>query len=125
MAQGKASKVSMLKALPIWTTDHSETVHMAFESMMHGIGVTDLASYWRQMKLSISVSAIVCALYGATSYGLTGMLLGALLGITLPAALLWFAVLLLGIVLYLTVYCLAWAAILTVGWSLLTGAIGG
>jgi hypothetical protein len=98
---------------------------MAYEAMMHGIGVTDLASYWRHMKLSISVSAIVCALYGVSGYGLTGMLLGALLGITMPAAILWFAVLLLGIVLYLAVYCLAWATILTVGWWLLTGAIGG
>jgi hypothetical protein len=46
-----------------------------------------------------------------SNYGLKGVVLGGLLGLAAPAALIWLGVVLTMIIIYLAVYCLAWLAI--------------
>ena len=58
----------------------------------------------------------VCALFGAGSYGIRGLFLGAVIGFAAPAALVWLSVLALGIIAYMLVYCATFAAIWTVFW---------
>ena len=87
---------------------------MAFLALLAWMGVTDVPSYFQKLRLAIVISVIVCAFSGASSHGLTGFVLGGLLGLAAPAALLWLAVLLTGIVIYLGIYLLAWAVV----WSI-------
>ena len=60
------------------------------------------------MRTPIAIGVMVCAGIGASSHGPTGFALGGLLGLAAPAAMLWLAVLLMGIVVYLGIYLLAW-----------------
>ena len=84
---------------------------MAYLALMSKLGITDTASYFRQARIPIAISVVVCTALGATNYGITGFVLGGLAGLLAPAALLWLAVLLVGIAIYLALFVAAWAAI--------------
>ncbi len=85
------------------------------------LGVTDLPSYFRELRTSIAICMVICACYGASEYGLTGLAIGGLLGIGGPALILWGSVMVIGIALVLAVYVLSWMAILFVLGMLLFG----
>ena len=84
---------------------------MAFQALLTKLGITDAASYFRQLRIPIAISVVVCACIGAANYGITGFIVGGLTGLLAPAALLWLAVLLVGVAVYLTIFVAAWAAI--------------
>ncbi len=78
------------------------------------LGVSDLPSYFRELKLSIAICVVICACYGASEYGLTGFAIGGLLGLAGPAAILMLGVMVIGIAIFIAVYVLSWMAILFV-----------
>lgn len=78
---------------------------------MQKFGITDLKSYWRRLRAWIVATVIVCILVGASNYGFKGVVLGGVLGLVTPAALIWLGVMLTMIALYLVVWCLAWVVI--------------
>lgn len=85
-------------------------------------GIHDIPSYFRQMRAAIVISVSVCATYGAsTSYGINGFFIGGLAGLFVPVALVWFATLLVGIVLNLAIFCAVWAVILYIFFWILGG----
>lgn len=78
---------------------------------MSKLGIVDTASYFRQLRIPIAISVIVCVCMGAANYGITGPLLGGLAGLLAPAALLYLAALLVGVAIYLAMLVAAWAVI--------------
>jgi len=114
------SKVSLSDVLPIWTTEHSDTVNLVAASIFWGHGITDVSSYYQKLRIPIVICVILGALFYASSYGLKGFILGGLAGFAAPAALLWLGVVLVGIVIYLAAYLAAWAVVLYGLWWLLS-----
>lgn len=112
-------KFAVSKVLPIWGVSHTNVVNMAFEALMHKLGITDMRSYFLKLRIWIVIAVLVCAISGAYNYGIKGFILGGLLGLAAPAVLLWLGVLLIGIVVFLAIYVAAWAVILWVAWWLL------
>ena len=110
---GKTSrrKFQYSQVVPVWTSTHTDTVTMAYQALMAKLEIVDAASYFRQPRIPIGISVVVCATVGATNYGITGFILGGLAGLLAPAALLWLAVLLVGIAIFLGIYIAAWAVI--------------
>ena len=112
-------KLQFSKVWPIWGVTHTNVVNMAFEALMHKLGITDVRSYFLKLRIWIVIAVLVCALGGAYNYGIKGFILGGVLGLAAPAAILWLGILLIGVVAYLAIYCLVWALILWAAWWLL------
>jgi hypothetical protein len=113
-------KFNPAQVLPAWTSTQTDTVTMAFKALLSKLGITDTASYFRQLRILIVISVVVCACIGATNYGITGFILGGLAGLLAPAALIWLAVMLVGAAIFLGLYVLAWTGLLYVLRWLLT-----
>ncbi len=107
------------QVLPIWTTANSNAANLVAKELLVHLGVTDLPTYFKKLRVAIVISVIVCILVGASNYGLKGVFFGGLLGLFAPVALIWLGVLLIGIAIYMAVYCFVWAVILCVLWWLL------
>ena len=105
-------KFQVTKVLPIWGASHTNAVNMAFEALMLKFGISDTRSYFLKLRILIVIAVLVCALGGAYNYGIKGFILGGVLGLAAPAAILWLGILLIGVVAYLAIYCLVWALIL-------------
>lgn len=112
-------KIKVSEVLPIWGVSHTNLVNMAFETLMHKLGITDVRSYFNKLRVLIAISVLVCALVGASNFGIKGFFLGGLLGLAAPVAILWLGVLLIGIVIFLAIFVAAWTLILWVAWWLL------
>jgi hypothetical protein len=110
---GKTSrrKFQYSQVVPVWTSQHTDAVTLAYQALMSKLGITDVPSYFRQWRVQISLSVIVCACIGAANYGIKGLLLGGLAGLLAPAALVWGSVLLVAVAVFLGLYVLAWTAI--------------
>jgi len=110
---GKSSgrKFQFSKVLPIWGVSHTNVVNMAFATLMHKLDIGTMQDYFRKLRILLAISVLVCALIGASGFGLKGFCIGGLLGLFAPVAPIWLGVLLIGIALYLVVCCLAWVAI--------------
>ena len=121
MAYRKPSgrKFPVSKVLPIWGASHTNVVNMTFQLLMHKLGIGTVQDYFRKLRILIAISVLICALIGASGYGLKGFVFGGLLGLTAPAAILWLGVLLIGIVIFLAIFVAAWAVILWAAWWLL------
>ncbi len=113
MAYRKSSwrQVKPSQVLPIWTTTHSNAATLVVQELFARIGVTDIRTYFQQLRVAIVICVIVCACIGASNYGLKGVFLGGLLGIAAPAAAIFLAVVVVLAAILLGVYCLAWVAI--------------
>lgn len=107
------------QALPIWRQANSDAAFMFFQDVLERFGITDVKSYFQKWRIPIVISVIVCALVGAASDGLKGFAIGGLLGVVAPIALLWLAVMLTLIALFLAIYVAVWAAIIFILWLLL------
>ena len=44
------------QVVPLWTRDQTDTVTMAFQALMSKLGITDTASYFRQLRIPIAIS---------------------------------------------------------------------
>ena len=122
-SSGRSSrrKLGLAQVLPVWTSANAEINNVMFMSCLWRLGITDLLSYCRKLRIAIVLSVIVCASVGASSDGLKGLLVGSLLGFATPAALIWLVVTVVHLAIYLAVFCLAWAVILFVAWWVLSG----
>lgn len=116
MASRKAPwrKLRPSEVLPVWTCTHTDTVTMALRDLFYRMGVTDFYSYLSRLSIPIAISLMVCAVFGAAHWGVTGFFLGGLSGVLAPAALLWLCVMVIGIAIYLGIYIGAWALIWTI-----------
>jgi hypothetical protein len=104
-------KFQYSQVVPLWTRDQTDTVTLAFQALMSKLGITDTASYFRQLRIPIAISVVVCACVGVYGWSIPGFILGGLAGLLAPAALLYLAVLLVGVAIYLAIFFAAWAVI--------------
>ena len=114
--QSSSGKVHLTEALPIWTTAHSSTVNLVFHALLLKLGITDVSSYFRKLRIPIAICVVVGAWVGASFYGLKGFFLGGLLGFIAPAALLWLGVMLVGATIFIALYAIVWTAIVAFLW---------
>ena len=112
-------KIKVSEVLPIWTTANTEANNAFVSSCMLGMGVSDIPSYWRKLKTAIVFCMFLGACIGLSNSGFTGLMVGVLLGFATPAGVIFLAVTLFHYLIFLFAYCVAWAAILCVGWWLL------
>jgi hypothetical protein len=88
-------------------------------ALLQRLGVTDIPSYFHQLRIPIAISVALCAFYGASTNGATGGFIGAVLGLAGPAALLWLLLIVIGAALLFAIYVLWWMVLLyVVGWLL-------
>ncbi|MBK9440716.1 MAG: hypothetical protein IPN53_05115 [Comamonadaceae bacterium] len=111
-------KPKLSQVLPIWTSDNATAANLFFQMLLDLIGITDIHSYIQKWRIPIVISVIVCAFIGAANGGLRGFVIGGLLGIVAPVALLWLGVMLTLIAMYLAIYFAAWAVIVWILWAL-------
>jgi hypothetical protein len=117
----KASQV-----LPVWTTANSNAANIIAQEVFAHLGITDIRTYFQQLRVAIVICAIVGACIGASSHGEgSGLLIGAVLGVVAPAVLIWLGTVLVLACIFLTVYCAAWVAIIYFVWWILGAAFGG
>jgi hypothetical protein len=104
-------KFQYSQVVPLWTRTQTDTVTLAFQALMSKLGITDIPSYFRQLRIPIAISVIVCACVGHVAYGIKGLFLGGLAGLLAPAAFIWLAVMLVGAAIFLGLYVLAWTGL--------------
>ena len=116
------SKFRLSQVLPIYTPANGELNTAMFLSFMHRLGIDSFSSYLRKFAIPNSICALVGAGIGLAYSGISGLIVGALLGVATPAALIWLAVTLVHVAAYLAIFCLAWAVIFAVARWLLYSA---
>ena len=93
-----------------------------FLSLMHRLGIDSFSGYLRKFAIPNSICALVGAGIGVFQSGVSGLIVGALLGVATPGALIWLAVTLVHVAVYLAIFFLAWAVIFAVARWLLFNA---
>ncbi len=108
--------------LPLWTTTHANLNTSLYLAGMAKLGITDISSYLRKLVLPILICSLFGAYAGALHSGLQGLIVGALSGFAAPAAVIWLAITLTHMAIYLTVICLAWVVLFYVARWILRNA---
>jgi hypothetical protein len=108
-SSGRQLKPSQV--LPIWTPANTNAANIVVKELLAHLGITDLRTYFHQLRVAIAICAIAGACIGVSVYDTKGLILGALIGVATPAALIWLGVVLTMIVIFLAAYCLACVAI--------------
>ena len=117
MARRKASgrshpaKIKVEDILPICTSAKANLNTAMFVSYLQGLGITGIPSYLRKLAIPIVLCVLAGACAGAIHSGGNGMLVGTLLGIATPAALIWLAITLIHIASYLIALCAVWVVL--------------
>ena len=117
MARRKASgrstisKIRVRDVLPIWTSANTNLNTAMFVSYLQGLGITSVPSYLRKLAIPIVLCVLAGACAGAIHSGVSGMFVGALLGLATPAALIWLVITLIHMAVYLIAFCAAWVVI--------------
>jgi hypothetical protein len=119
LQRSSSRKVQLSKVLPLWTTANTETNNLMVSSCFSGMGMSDLKSYTRKLSAAIIFCVFVGACIGLANSGLKGLIVGSLLGFAAPAGVIFLAVTLLHIAVYLFAYCLVWTLIVGFLWWLL------
>jgi hypothetical protein len=118
-SRSKGGKFNAMDVLPIMGSSQRAAAFMFFKEVLEKLGVNDIRSYFLKWRIPIAISVIVCALVGAATDGLKGFVIGGLLGVVAPIALLWLGVMLSLVVLFLAIWAAVWAAIIFILWLLL------
>jgi hypothetical protein len=117
-SSSKSAWKKVSQVLPIWTPANTAVANLFFKDVLEKLGITDIRSYFQKWRIPIAISIVVCAWVGAASDGLKGFVIGGLLGIVAPIALLWLGVMLSLIALFLAIYVAAWAVIVFIVWAI-------
>lgn len=91
-------------------------VNLVFQDLLLRLGITDVPSYFRKLRIPIVICVVVGGGVGAALYGLKGFFLGGLLGMIAPVALLWLAVMIVGVAIFMAIYVAVWAVLLSFLW---------
>ena len=117
MARRKASGHSVLSTvrvsavLPICTSANAKTNTAMFASYLQGLGITGISSYLRKLAVPVVLCVLAGACAGAIHSGVNGLLVGALLSLAVPAALIWLVITLIHFACYLIAFCAVWVLI--------------
>lgn len=104
-------KPAVFDAVPLFRRKQIDATALMFVLLMDEIGVTDIPSYFKKLRIWIGATVVICAAFGTSWYGLNGFIWGTLAGIAAPAVLLWLGVVLGYALVYLAVFFAAWAVL--------------
>ena len=117
-------KFNVAQTLPIWNTTHTSIVNVVFLSTLMRYGATTVHTYFERLRFVIAFCVVICACLGGYHYGFGGLILGGLMGLVAPLAVLWLGILLTGIVIFMGIYFGAWTALFYLAKWFLTGQLG-
>ena len=95
-------------AVPRWSQTQTDTTNLMAQMLFEKLGITDLKSYFEKLMPAIVVCVILGAAIGAHRDGVSGFFLWGLAGIAAPAALIWLAVVVPYVLLYVAMIFAAW-----------------
>jgi hypothetical protein len=125
MASRKSSKrLKFSDVVPVWTSKNVDTNAVLVQATLLGFGIYDIGSYWRKLRVAIILCILMGMLIGGAAKGFGGVCIGSVLGFATPAAAIALFVTVLHIVIYLSIFCLVWAAILFALWLFLAALVG-
>jgi hypothetical protein len=106
--QSKNPKSSWADAVPRWSQAQTDTTNLMARMLFEKLGITDLTSYWNRLKGYIVLCVVLGAAIGAYRDGFSGFFWYGLSGIAAPAALIWLAVVVPYVLLYVAMVFAAW-----------------
>ena len=107
-SRSKSPKPTWIDAVPRWSQAQTDTSNLLARMMFEKLGITDLKSYFEKLMPAIVVCVILCAAIGAYRDGLSGFFWWGLSGMAAPAALIWLAVVVPYVLLYVAMIFAAW-----------------
>jgi hypothetical protein len=117
-------KVTLSQVAPIWNAQRAEVNTAIFTTCLLGLGIYDLGSYWRKLRIPIVICMFIGIVVGLVQGGFKGIFIGVAMGFVTPAAAIWLGLTLFHIAVILVAFVAAWAAILFVGYWILSGIFG-
>ena len=97
--------------MPIWTSANASQNNDIVALHMQDMGITSVSSYLRMLAIQVILCAFIGLCVGAYRNGVQGALVGTLLGLATPAALIWLAITVVHIAIYLITFCAVWVVI--------------
>lgn len=107
-SRSNRSKSSWSDAVPRWSQAQTDTTNLMARMLFEKLGITDLKSYFEKLLPAIVVCVVLGAAIGAYVDGLSGFFWWGLSGIAAPAALIWLAVVVPYVLLYVALIFAAW-----------------
>lgn len=102
----------LIEVTPIWRQKNTASSNCLLHSLLWQFGITDALSYFSKLRILLVICVTVGACIGAAGLGLKGLLMGGLLGVVAPYALLWLGVMLTMVSIFLASYFAVWALII-------------
>lgn len=106
--RSNSRKQSWMDAVPRWSQAQTDTTNLMGRMLFEKLGITDLKSYFEKLLPAILVCVVLGAAIGAYRDGFSGFFWWGLSGIAAPAALIWLAVVVPYVLLYVAMVFAAW-----------------
>lgn len=107
-SRSKDRKPSWGDAVPRWSQAQTDTSNLLARMLFEKMGITDLKTYFEKLLVPVAISVALGAAIGAYRDGLSGLFWYGLAGIAAPAALIWLAVVVPYVLLYVAMIFAAW-----------------
>ncbi len=107
-SRSSRSKSSWSDAVPRWSQAQTDTTNLMARMLFEKLGITDLKRYFEKLMPAIVVCVVLGAGIGAYRDGLSGFFWWGLAGVAAPAALIWLAVVVPYVLLYVALIFAAW-----------------
>jgi hypothetical protein len=104
----KNTKSSWTDAVPRWSQAQTDTTNLMARMLFEKLGINDLKSYFEKLLPAIVVCVVLGAVIGAYRDGISGFFWWGLAGIAAPAGLIWLAVVVPYVLLYMAMIFAAW-----------------
>ena len=111
--RSNSRKQSWSDAVPRWSQTQTDTTNLMARMLFEKLGITDLKSYFEKLMPVIVVCVVLGAVIGAYVDGFSGFIWWGLAGIAAPAALIWLAVVVPYVLLYVALIFSAWFLLLS------------
>lgn len=107
-SRSNSHKSSWSDAVPQWSQAQTDTTNLMARMLFEKLGITDLKSYFEKLLPAIVVCVVVLAGIGTYRDGFSGFFWWGLAGIGAPGALIWLAVVVPYVLLYVAMIFAAW-----------------
>jgi hypothetical protein len=106
--RSNSRKQSWSDAVPRWSQAQTDTTNLMARMLFEKLGITDLKSYFEKLMPAIVVCVVLGAFVGAYRDGVSGFIWWGLSGVLAPGALIWLAVVVPYVLLYVAMIFAAW-----------------
>lgn len=106
--RSNSRKQSWSDAVPRWSQAQTDTTNLMARMLFEKMGITDLKSYFEKLMPAITVCVVLGAGIGAYRDGFSGFLWWGLSGVLVPGSLIWLAVVVPCVLIYVAMIFAAW-----------------